>query len=220
MTRWVTLGPCLLIVACERGPEGRQWDFERMDDQRRYDVGERSAVFSDGKVMQQPPEGAIAREYVVSPAAIATGGERNGLAQRIPVPVTPELLDLGQSRFEIFCAACHGTGGFGGSIVAKNMREPRPPSLRSAEVRELPPGHVYRVIVEGRGRMPSYASKLAVVERWAVVAHLQRLQARDYALPRERTDSIRGAELERTRPARPAARARAAGSLDARRVAP
>ena len=220
MTRWVTLGQCLLIVACGRGPEGGQWDFERMDDQRRYDVGERSAVFPDGKVMQHPPEGAIAREYVVSPAVIATGADGDGLAQRIPVPVTPELIDLGQSRFEIFCAACHGIGGFGGSIVAKNMQQPRPPSLRSAEMRELPPGHIYRVIVQGRGRMPSYASKLAVVERWAVVAHLQRLQARDYALPRERADSIRGAELERTRLPSPAASARAPGSLDARHVAP
>jgi mono/diheme cytochrome c family protein len=113
----------------------------------------------------------------------------------LPLPVTPALLELGRSRFRIYCAACHGAGGYGGSIVAANLTERRPPSLRGPPVSSLPPGFVYEIIRQGIGRMPSYAAQLPVHQRWAVVAYLQQLQRTPNAGPGEREDSIRGAEL-------------------------
>jgi mono/diheme cytochrome c family protein len=113
----------------------------------------------------------------------------------IPLPVTAELLALGRSRFRIYCAACHGTGGYGGSIVAANMMGRRPPSLRTPAMAAFPAGFVFEVISRGLGRMPSYAAELPVDQRWAVVAYLKQLQRTDHAAPDERADSIRGAEL-------------------------
>ena len=38
----------------------------------------------------------------------------------IPIPVTRELLERGRSRFDIFCATCHGFAGEGGGFTIEN----------------------------------------------------------------------------------------------------
>lgn len=169
---------CLLLGGCGSVEPGWSAALQRMKRQPRYDVYESSAFFKDGKVMQPPPTGTVAREDVLRPSAPAE---------------THELLALGRSRFRIFCGACHGTGGYGGSVVASNMTERRPPSLRTAVMAALPDQLIYTVIVNGFGRMPPYAAELTERERWAVIAWLRHLQRTPGAAPDERADSIRGA---------------------------
>jgi mono/diheme cytochrome c family protein len=182
------LAGCLNQSATDRA-------LERMNEQPRYDVYEGSRFFPNGMTMQVPPAGTVARDAILD-RPLATGRSGAGVyLTTLPVAVTPELLDLGRSRFRIFCGACHGAGGYGGSIVASNLAERRPPSLRSPAVRSLPAGFLYEVIARGLGRMPSYAAQLPVEQRWAVVAYLKRLQRTPNAAPDERADSIRGAEL-------------------------
>jgi len=113
----------------------------------------------------------------------------------VPLAVTAELLELGRQRFSVFCAVCHGAGGFGGSIVAANMGQPRPPSLRSAIVRARPPGTIFYIATHGIGRMPSYAPQLNTRERWAVVAYLEQLQRESRTSPDEREDSLRAIDI-------------------------
>jgi len=171
---------CLLLGGC--GSVEPEWSaaLQRMKRQPRYDVYEGSAFFRDGKVMQPPPAGTIAREDVLQPSAPTE---------------TSELLALGRSRFRIFCGACHGVGGYGGSVVAANMIERRPPSLRTPVMAALPDQLIYTVIVNGFGRMPPYAAQLGERERWAVIAWLRRLQHTPAAAPDERADSMRGAMI-------------------------
>jgi len=160
VTRGLTLAVLgLALAACRVGNE--RVDFERMREQRRYDPYAPSAVFADGKAMQSPPEGTVPREAESS----AT-----------PPAVSDALRALGRDRFAIFCAACHGAAGFGGSLVAANMRGTRPPSLRTPRVETMPARAVFDLITNGRGRMPSFAWALAVRERWAVVAYLGTLR--------------------------------------------
>jgi mono/diheme cytochrome c family protein len=169
-----------------------------MRQQPRYDIYESSSVFANGRVMQSPPPGTVAREQVVGDAPLATGMANGRYITEIPVPVTSELIATGRTRFDIFCAVCHGAGGYGGSIVAANMQPPRPPSLRSAAMHALPDGRIYHTIASGFGRMPSYAAELPVRERWAVVAYVRRLQAMSNAgSDAARVDSIRAAQLRR-----------------------
>ncbi|HEX5385687.1 MAG TPA: cytochrome c [Gemmatimonadales bacterium] len=182
-----------LVVLLASGCHGWSADLdralERMREQPRYDPYEHSAFFWNGAVMQTPPEGTIPRGGNVpsaigaaAPAGpeIANGVDAQGsYLARIPVTVTDTLLARGRSRFDIFCAACHGEDGRGHSAVAQNMIERPPPSLRSAAIAALPPGLVYHVIGAGFGRMPPYAAQLSVVDRWAVVAYVQRLQRSD-----------------------------------------
>jgi hypothetical protein len=54
-------------------------------------------------------------------------------------------------------------------------------------------GHYFRVISQGFGLMPSYASALTVEERWAVVAYVRALQLSQ----RGRLEQAPAAERER-----------------------
>jgi mono/diheme cytochrome c family protein len=169
--------------------------LQRMRTQPRYDPYERSAFFRNGAVMQPPPEGTVPRGQVLA-ARSATGREPGGgYVAETPLPLSRELLDRGRSRFEIYCAVCHGAGGYGGSVVAYNMIERRPPSLRRPELSQLPAGYYYQVITQGLGRMPSYAADLSVADRWAVIAYVRKLQRRTGATAQERDDSVRAAQL-------------------------
>jgi mono/diheme cytochrome c family protein len=122
---------------------------------------------------------------------IGSGTSAGQPVTQMPLEVTPELLALGQRKFDVFCAVCHGAGGFGGSIVAANMGVPRPPSLRSAAMEALPPGFVFNIASKGFGRMPPYAPQLSARERWAVVAYLEQLQHSTSTTTEQRDDSVR-----------------------------
>lgn len=168
-----------------------------MSEQPRYDGYEESSFFRDGMVLQRPPDGTIPRGAVLG-SALADGRAPSG-AQVVEVPyaITPELLAVGRSRFQIFCAVCHGAGGYGGSIVASNMVDRRPPSLRTPALARQPVGFLYGVIRNGFGWMPPYAAELSVPERWAVVTYLRRLQQNPSAAsPDERADSVLATSLE------------------------
>ncbi len=170
----------LIFTACSQGQTTVDRALQRMYDQPRADPYEASTAFPNGAVMQAAPAGAIARE---------DSGDTVG------APASAASLARGRSRFLIFCAACHGAGGFGGSIVAENWLPPRPPSLREGAASELPADMVYRVASAGFGRMPGYASELSAADRWAVVAYVISLRHRTPADSAERSDSARAAAL-------------------------
>lgn len=124
--------------------------------------------------MRAPPPGTVAAAAYQGDD-LALGATDDGFpVDRIPVPVTPELLQVGRKKFDVNCAVCHGILGDGDSLVAKNMAQRPPPSLHQRVM--LEDGHYYQVITAGFGIMPSYASALTVEERWAVVAYVRALQ--------------------------------------------
>jgi mono/diheme cytochrome c family protein len=127
---------------------------------------------------------------------------RESVSDTAPPPVTGALLAVGHQRFVIFCAPCHGPAGFGGGIVAANMRGGRrPPPLRTPRVRAMSADSVLGIVTSGRGLMPSYAWALSARERWAVVAYVAALQG---VVTTEDTaavnDSVRAASLVRGMP--------------------
>lgn len=205
--RCATMAPlaafAVLASGCGSAQSVVDRDLQRMRDQPRADAYAASRAFPDGKVMQAPPPGTIAREQLLDPA-LATGRDASGrYLDSIPLVDSPALRARGRDRFRIFCGACHGVGGFGGSLVAANMVERRPPSLRVGVAAALLPGQLYEVIRNGFGRMPPYASELSVQDRWAVVAHVLALRGQAAADAQEREDSVRAAELALADSARP-----------------
>jgi mono/diheme cytochrome c family protein len=166
-----------------------------MRDQPRAGAYGASPVFPDGMLMRAPPAGTVSMEQVTD-VATATGRDASGrYLDHVAPPVTAELLARGRSRFRIYCGACHGAGGFGGSVVAENLVARRPPSLRTGFAAALPPGLVYEVIRAGFGRMPSYTGQLPVADRWAIVAYVLSLRDKSPADSAERDDSVRAAAL-------------------------
>ena len=186
----------LLFVACDGIQPAVDRALQRMRAQPKAGAYGASAAFADGKVMQPPPAGTIAREDALDSAGSAGLDARGAYLAGVPLSQTAALLARGQSRFRIQCAACHGAGGFGGSVVAENWYPPpRPPSLRTGRAAVLPPGQVYQVVTSGFGRMPSYAPALSAADRWAVVAYALTLRGRPPSDSAEREDSVRAAGL-------------------------
>lgn len=102
--------------------------------------------------------------------------------------LTAEVLDRGQQRFEIYCAACHGYAGAGNGLVnqramalaatgAATWTSAR--SLHEADVKDdakNPVGRIYDTITNGRGNMGPYKAQIPVQDRWAIVAYVKALQ--------------------------------------------
>src|SRR5689334_14197563 len=129
-------------MACRNSRERARLDFERMRLQQRYDLYGQSAVFANGQSMQAPPPGTVTRESVEDTGVVGTGMSGGRQVETTHITLTPTQLVLGQRKFAIYCAVCHGAGGFGGSIVAENMGTPRPPSLRSDSMVSRPDGYI------------------------------------------------------------------------------
>ncbi|MDT5063431.1 MAG: hypothetical protein QOH63_3890 [Acidobacteriota bacterium] len=95
--------------------------------------------------------------------------------EEFPFPVTAQVVERGQERYQIFCAMCHGFTGEGdGMIVRRGFRQP--PSYHEDRLRQARVGHFFRVITEGYGAMPSYRAQVPVQDRWAIIAYVRALQ--------------------------------------------
>ena len=146
-----------------------------MERQPKYRAFAANPLYDDGRAMRNPPEGTVPRERPTMQPEIITGRDRNGqLVGAIPVALTSEAMLRGRTQFEIYCGVCHGLLGDGYSLVATQMALRPPPNLH--ELRNVGPGHVFQVVTEGYGLMPSYAAQLTPHERWAVVAYLLALR--------------------------------------------
>ncbi len=181
---------CILFAGC-----GVRFD---MQDQPRYKAYKRSEFFSDHRASRDIPEGTVARGLLKENKALYTGkiddpnpnvqvetttnAAGNTLVSsfpndidEFPIPVTKELVDRGQDRYNIYCIVCHGSIGNGdGMIVRRGFSAP--PTYHDDRLRNAPVGHFFDVISNGWGKMNSYGDKLSAADRWAVVAYIRTLQ--------------------------------------------
>ncbi len=164
------LGAALLLIGTA-GCELRQ----AMYNQEKYEPLEASAFFADGLSFRPQVEGTVARGHLRLDEHFYQGTVQGQLAETLPVPVDRPLLERGRARYDIFCAPCHDrTGAGNGLIVQRGLKQP--PSFHQERLREVPVGHFYDVITNGFGVMYSYASRIPVADRWAIVAYLKVLQ--------------------------------------------
>ena len=148
---------------------------QKMAQQPRYDPLEPSVFFRDGQSARPLPPGTVARGQLREDTHFYAGMSGGSPAKSFPFPVTIEVLQRGQERFNVFCAPCHSRTGDGdGMIVRRGFT--RPPSLHDPRVRELPPGHIFRVVTLGLGAMPSYRTQVEPYDRWAIIAYVRALQ--------------------------------------------
>ena len=180
---------CLLAAGC-----GVRFD---MQDQPRYKAYKKSEFFSDHRSSRDRVEGTIPRGQLRDnkafymgkldnppAAAPATTTDATGntvvtsfpdAIDEFPIPVTKELVDRGQERYNIYCIVCHGPMGNGdGMIVRRGFS--KPPTYNDDRLRNAPVGHFYDVITNGWGKMNSYAYVVQPADRWAIVAYIRALQ--------------------------------------------
>ena len=169
-----------------------------MQDQPRYDAYEKSEFFSDNRASRDIPQGAVARGQLHENKAFYTGKVDNpnpnvqvetttnaagntivtsfpNDVDEFPIPVTKELIDRGENRYNIYCIVCHGPVGNGDGMVVRRGFSP-PPTYHDDRLRNAPVGHFFDVMTNGWGKMNSYSTVLSAADRWAVVAYIRTLQ--------------------------------------------
>ncbi|HWQ14340.1 MAG TPA: cytochrome c [Roseiflexaceae bacterium] len=139
-----------------------------------------SDFYKDGASARPLVENTVARGQLRTDEASTgrAGGAPDGAyLTEIPIPVTPELIARGRERWGIYCAVCHGAAGDGrGSVVGPQLN-PRPTSMYDQRVMALPVGSYYDTIVNGRGAMFQYGSRVQSIEdRWAIIAYIREMQ--------------------------------------------
>ncbi len=143
--------------------------------QPRYDTYEPSTFFDDGRSARPLVPGTVARGHLRIDEHMYAGKVNGQWAETLPFPVTREVLQRGQQRYNIYCTPCHDYAGTGhGMIVQRGFREP--PSYHIDRLRKAPMGHFFDVITNGYGAMASYAARVAPEDRWAIAAYIRALQ--------------------------------------------
>jgi Cytochrome C oxidase, cbb3-type, subunit III len=134
-----------------------------------------SDFFADGMSARTRVPGTVARGELVIDDFLHTGKSEGKDGDGFPFPVTADVMNRGQERFNIYCSECHGRLGDGnGMIPSRGFR--RPPSFHTDALRNAVTGHFFDVMTNGFGAMPSYSAQVPVNDRWAIIAYIRALQ--------------------------------------------
>ena len=173
-------------------------NFEVFPDMLRspaYEAQDPNPNFPDGKTLQTPPAGTIARGYLplhvgdhvldvsntewkkLPPAEQAAWDAlRPPWGDKLEAKHKQQLLDRGEAVFQTRCATCHGAGGTGGTPVTKRGVPP-PPSLLAENARGMSDGQMFRTVTAGNNNMPSHAAQVERDDRWKAILYIRSLQA-------------------------------------------
>lgn len=184
LTRFAWLPLCLLLVACHVD----------MYDQPKYTANQPSEFFQDGRAMRPPRENTVAMGSFDPDSALFTGRVNGELATELPMELTAELLERGETRYNAYCAPCHGMTGDGNGIIAYRGAIVVP-GFHNDRLRTVAIGYYFDVITNGVNRMYSYANRIPPEDRWAVAAYVRALQLSQSASAEELTPEER-AQLE------------------------
>lgn len=166
--------------------------FPDMDHQPKYKPQAESAFFADGRADRPRPAGTVAfgrtgdkadANFLKADSALFEGKDASGaLLKGFPsgITVDAKFFERGQDRYSIFCAPCHGALGDGNGIT-KQYGMGATPTYHDDRLRGVSNGELFSVITHGKGNMLSYADKLSVQDRWAVIAYVRALQRAAHA---------------------------------------
>lgn len=147
-----------------------------MQDQPRLNAQKASSFFRDGRGMQAPVAGTVARGHLPT----ARGTQEAAASLVNPLPRTPAVFAQGRRAFTQRCEVCHGALANGaGSLTAAYGAKPA--NLQSQQFLDYPDGKIYWAIVNGKNAMPSHAADLSEDQRWAVVHYVRALQRAQHA---------------------------------------
>jgi len=149
--------------------------------------------WKDSRSMRLPVAGTVARgslpdaTLLPDPKNPGKGVDGAWLAKN-PLALTAESLARGKDRYEIHCAICHGQSGRGGNgdqghglvgrrwpVAVPNFHAVQGKDNRVANFTD---GEYFEVLSSpvGRNTMPSYAARITVEDRWAIVQYIRALQ--------------------------------------------
>lgn len=183
MRRLTSLTIATVAVALLAGCHTDMWHQPKLKAQSA------SNFFADGKGDRPLVANTVPVGYLRDNEALYTGKVANKPVAQLPLPLTRELLQRGQERYNVFCSPCHGKVGDGqGMIAQRGLALRRPPAtFHTDRLRGMPVGYFYDVITNGFGMMYSYASRIPPEDRWAIAAYVRVLQLSQHARTSELT---------------------------------
>jgi mono/diheme cytochrome c family protein len=146
-----------------------------MHDTPRVEANEATDAFEDGRGNRPLVEGTVARGWLNDDEQLTTGKVDGTLVDEFPFPVTREVLERGQQRFNAFCTPCHGKTGMGNGMIVQRGLKP-PPSFHDQRLRAAPAGYYFDVMSNGFGVMQDYRAQVDVKDRWAIAGYIRALQ--------------------------------------------
>ena len=158
--------------------------FPDMDFQPKAKAQQKSDLFPDDRASRAPIDGTVARGELKADDHFFRGIDDGAWATTFPeqFEVTPEAMDRGQNRFEIYCTPCHGVSGHGDGTVASradDIGSPKwiaPSNLHEEYIVKQPHGQIFNTISNGIRTMPAYKAQIPEEDRWAIVLYLRALQ--------------------------------------------
>lgn len=188
-----------------------------MDNQVKLRPQDESTLFADSRVHRPRVPGTVARDELVTDDTYAFGytdttGDDGKITRNFvgewPAAVQAKLADptqaknflaLGELKYNITCAMCHGVDGQGQGPIAQRATavgakltgwtDPSNVSDETRRTRSV--GHLYNTVNNGIRKMGGYGTQLNVEERWAVVAWVKTLQLANGAPPTVLTEEQR-----------------------------
>jgi len=149
--------------------------------------------FADGRSVRPQVENTVARGQLRQDAYYYTGLMNGKEGDAMPFAVTPEVMERGQERFNIYCTPCHSRVGNGEGLIV--LRGYRPAgNFHTARLMAAPLGHFFYVMTNGYGAMPEYATQIPPQDRWAIVAYIKALQLSQHA---QQSDAPDGTQFDR-----------------------
>ncbi len=161
-------------------PDPRRPNYDFLPDMARgprYNAFSSNPNFADGKTLQLPPPGTIARgleplHYAATPQDALRAGEE----LHSPLPAdSAQARERGATVFATYCVVCHGAKATGDGTVTQRGFPP-PPSLLLPHAANMKDGQIFHVLTYGQGNMPSYAGQISRQDRWSVIAYLRTVQ--------------------------------------------
>lgn len=172
--RWALASAALVAVAMMAGCRQDMQNEPKMIPQRE------STFFASGRSVRPQVLGTVARGQLDADTYFHTGLINNQEQDKMPFPVTMEVLLRGQERYNIYCTPCHSRVGNGRGMIVERGYKPAG-DYHDARILDEPISHYFVVMTHGYGAMPDYAAQLNAEDRWAVAAYIRALQLSQHA---------------------------------------
>lgn len=182
----------VFVLAALAGCHQDMWN------QPKYKPLTMSTFFGDTQASRALVAGVVPYKGARTDDFFYRGREGDQFASTFPAQmrIDEAMLRRGKERYEIFCTPCHGVLGDGkGFVASRGFETKQPANMHEQRLREMPPGYFFDVITNGFGTMYSYASRVNVEDRWAIVAYIQALQVSQNASLADVPESERNALL-------------------------
>ncbi|MDC0497453.1 cytochrome c [bacterium] len=164
--------------------------FPDMDRQARYKPQAENEFFADGRNDRPIPAGTISRgnyynqvevfsedfdDMRLGDTVFNNGKNADGsLIAKLPVDPSYQMIEQGKEKYEIFCTTCHGAAGDGNGVT--KPYGVLAASYHTDQLRGIQDGHIFDVIMNGKGLMLPLSDRISPEEGWAIVLYVRALQ--------------------------------------------